>query len=40
MKDILNYYNNRDFTFDKNDQMAGVNSISVTDILKENYGLK
>ena len=39
MKDILNYYNNRDFTFDKNDQMAGVNSISVTDILKENYGL-
>lgn len=40
IKDILDYYKNRSFTFDKNNQMAGVNSLSVTDILKEKYGLK
>ncbi|GAA3627736.1 glycosyltransferase [Lactobacillus hamsteri] len=40
IKDILDYYINRDFKFDKNNQMAGVNSLSVTDILKENYDLK
>ncbi|RVU70534.1 MULTISPECIES: glycosyltransferase family 32 protein [Lactobacillus] len=40
MKDILDYYQDRDFEFDQNNQMAGVNSLSVTDILKKNYGLK
>ena len=40
IKDILNYYVGLDFKFDKNNQMAGVNSLSVTDILKENYDLK
>ena len=39
MQDILDYYQDRDFTFDKNNQMAGVNSLSVTDIVKK-YGLK
>lgn len=39
MQDILDYYQGREFTFDKNNQMAGVNSLSVTDIVK-NYGLE
>jgi hypothetical protein len=28
------------FAFDQKDQLAGVNSLSVTEILKEKYGLK
>lgn len=40
IKDILDYYQDRDFTFDQNNQLAGVNSLSVTDIVRENYGLK
>lgn len=40
IKDMLDYYQDKKFTFDKNNQMAGVNSLSVTDILKEKYGLK
>lgn len=40
IKDILDYYQDREFTFDKNNQMAGVNSLSVTDILKEKIRLK
>lgn len=40
MKDILSYYHDRNFLFDKNDQLAGVNSLSVTDILFNQYGLK
>lgn len=39
MKDILNYYQNLDFKFDSQNQMAGVNSLSVTEIV-EKYGLK
>ncbi|TSO26738.1 glycosyltransferase [Lactobacillus sp. LL6] len=39
MQDILDYYKDREFTFDKNNQMAGVNSLSVTDIVKK-YGLE
>ncbi|KRL62677.1 glycosyltransferase family 32 protein [Lactobacillus psittaci] len=38
IKDMLDYYNDRDFEFDKQDQMAGVNTVSVSDILKEKYG--
>lgn len=38
IKDMLDYYNERDFEFDKQDQMAGVNTVSVSDILKEKYG--
>lgn len=40
IKDILDYYVDLDFKFDENNQMAGVNSLSVTDILKEKYDLK
>ncbi len=40
MQDILDYYQDRSFEFDANNQMAGVNSISVTDILLDKYGLK
>ena len=40
IKDILDYYQDKEFTFDENNQMAGVNSLSVTAILKEKYGLK
>lgn len=40
IKNILDYYQDRDFTFDQNNQLAGVNSLSVTDIVRENYGLK
>lgn len=38
IKDMLDYYNERDFEFDKQDQMAGVNTVSVSDILKDKYG--
>ena len=41
MKDILNYYNNRDFTLIRMTKWYALNSISVTVyFLKENYGLK
>ena len=40
MQDILDYYQDLDFEFDDQNQMAGVNSLSVTDIVKKNYGLK
>lgn len=40
IKAILDYYQDRDFNFDIKNQMAGVNSLSVTDILKEQFGLK
>lgn len=40
IKDIIAYYQDRDFNFDQNDQLAGVNSLSVTDILSQHYGLK
>lgn len=39
VKELLHYYDDLDFKFDPNDQMAGVNSLSVTDILKK-FGLK
>lgn len=39
MKDILHYYDGLDFTFDQKNQMAGVNSLSVTEILQK-YGLQ
>lgn len=38
IKDMLDYYNDRDFEFDSSDQMAGVNTVSVSDILKDKYG--
>ncbi|MDF7669313.1 glycosyltransferase [Lactobacillus sp. ESL0703] len=38
LKDMLAYYDDRNFTFDSQDQMAGVNTVSVADILKEKYG--
>ncbi|WP_223896818.1 glycosyltransferase family 32 protein [Lactobacillus huangpiensis] len=37
IKDMLSYYDDRDFTFDKQDQLAGVNTVSVSDILKNKY---
>ena len=40
MKDILDYYDQKNFTFDSNNQLAGVNSLSVTEIVTKNYGLK
>ncbi|BDR60163.1 glycosyltransferase family 32 protein [Lactobacillus xylocopicola] len=40
VKDMLSYYDNRDFTFDTKDQLAGVNTLSVSDILKDKYGAK
>lgn len=40
MQDILDYYQDRSFEFDSHNQMVGVNSISVTDILLDKYGLK
>lgn len=39
MQSILDYYQGKEFKFDENDQMAGVNSLSVTDIVKK-YGLQ
>lgn len=38
LKDMLDYYDDRDFTFDRADQLAGVNTVSVSDILKNKYG--
>lgn len=38
--DMLRYYDDATFSFDKNDQMASVNTKSVSDILVENYGCK
>ena len=38
IKDMLSYYDDRDFTFNKQDQLAGVNTVSVSDILKNKYG--
>ena len=40
LKDMLAYYDDRNFKFDSKDQMAGVNTVSVSDILKEKYGAK
>lgn len=40
LKDMLAYYDDRNFEFDSKDQMAGVNTVSVSDILKEKYGAK
>lgn len=40
IKDILDYYQDLDFNFDAQNQMAGVNSLSVTDIVKDKYGLQ
>lgn len=40
MQDILDYYKDRNFEYDVNNQMAGVNSVSVTDMLIDKYGLK
>ncbi|MDF7639320.1 glycosyltransferase [Lactobacillus sp. ESL0791] len=40
IKDMLDYYDDRNFAFDKQDQLAGVNTISVSNILKEKYGVK
>ena len=37
---MLAYYDDRNFEFDSKDQMAGVNTVSVSDILKEKYGAK
>ena len=34
---MLDYYEDRDFEFNKNDQLAGVNTVSVSDILKNKY---
>lgn len=40
LKDMLAYYDGRDFTFDAKDQLAGVNTLSVSNILKQKYGAK
>lgn len=40
IEDMLAYYNDRNFTFDKKNQLAGVNTVSVSDILKNKYGAK
>lgn len=40
IKDILDYYHDRNFEYDVNNQLAGVNSLSVTDIMVDRYGLK
>lgn len=37
LKDMLAYYDDRNFAFDHNDQLAGVNTVSVSDILKTKY---
>lgn len=37
LKDMLAYYDDRNFLFDHNDQLAGVNTVSVSDILKTKY---
>lgn len=38
IKSILDYYEGREFTFDVNDQLATVNTKSVSDILVQDYG--
>lgn len=38
IKDMLAYYDERNFTFDQNNQLAGVNTVSVSDLLKTKYG--
>ena len=40
VKDMLDYYDDRMFEFDKNDQMKTVNTKSVSDILIEKYNCK
>ncbi|MBD5430213.1 glycosyltransferase [Lactobacillus sp.] len=40
IKDMLDYYDDRNFKFDKNNQLAGVNTVSVSEILKNKYGAK
>ena len=37
IKKMLDYYDDRNFTFDKNDQLAGVNTVSVSKILIDDY---
>ena len=37
---MLEYYDDRNFEFDKNDQLAGVNTVSVSQILIKQYGVK
>ncbi len=37
VKDMLDYYNNRDFDFDSKNQLAKVNSKTVSDILIQKY---
>lgn len=39
-KAILDYYDNLDFSFDKNDQMKNVNTKTVSDILIKDFGCK
>lgn len=40
LRDMLAYYDDRDFSFEKDNQMAGVNTVSVSDLLKEKYHAK
>lgn len=40
IKDVLDYYDGKTFKFDVNDQMKGVNTKIVSDILIKNYGCK
>ncbi|RHW48906.1 glycosyltransferase family 32 protein [Lactobacillus bombicola] len=38
LKDMVDYYDDRNFSFDGNNQLAGVNTLSVSAILKNKYG--
>jgi hypothetical protein len=38
LKDMVDYYDNRSFAFDCGNQLAGVNTLSVSTILKTKYG--
>lgn len=40
IKDILDYYQGRNFSFDQKRQMAGVNSLSVTQIVQDHFALQ
>lgn len=40
LKDMLNYYAGRNFSFDRQHQMAGVNSLSVTKIVQADFALQ
>lgn len=40
LKDILDYYENKEFEFDANDQMKAVNTKIVSEILIQKYGCK